>query len=879
MLPEPVAQRAFLPSWYEAQRRASILSRRYHGRLGRIGARFGLARDLLRLSIQSAALAIGDGRDRRRLHPSPRRFSGVFTMFSQDFRFALRMLVKHRGFTLTAVAILALGIGANTAIFSIVQAVLLRPLPFNQPDRIVRIFETNIRGAATVSPPNFVDWQIQNRTLEYMAAYNEAQMTLSGGAAPERIDAVFVGQAIFDVLGVQPLRGRGFADAEMRQGGPPAAILSHGLWQQRFGGDADALGKPLTIDAREHRIVGVMPPGFTFPDGIEVWLPLVLGEGDLRPGQRGAHYLNAIGRLKDGVSVAQAEADLAAIEQRLAAEYPQVQGWGIWLQPVIDSIIGEYRRPLWLLFGAVGFVLLIACANISNLLLARAAARRAEIGIRSALGAGRWRIVRQLLAESTILSLAGGAAGLILAVWMTRTMTPLLPDDVPRAAGIAIDPAVLLFTVLVSLVTGVLFGLTPALQATRDDLVSSLKESRREGAGGARSDVRKLLIAVEVALALVLLAGAGLALRSFDRLTGIDTGFDPGGTLAIDLVLPEASYPDSATIVRFYRDYLQAMSTQPGVTSAGAVAIPPLARSGYGGTFTLIGRPEPLEEPRMAVRAATPGYLETVGIPLRRGRTITPADTETSAPVAVISEAAAKMYWPGEDPIGQRIRIHVSAASREGEREIVGVVGDIKAGRIESAAAPLVYLPHAQYPFEFMTVFVRTAGEPAALAPMVRAQLSALDPDLAIGDIRPGAALIADAVAQPRFRMVLLTFFAMAALTLAALGLYGVMAYAVSQRRHEIGLRIALGAAPGDVVGMVLRQGMVPVVAGMAAGLAGAAGLTHVMRGLLYGVEPFDPLTFVGVSLLLLAVAALACYVPSRRAAAVDPLIAMRGNS
>ena len=877
MLPSGTADRAFLPAWFEAERRAALLRRRSRSLVGRARLRAGLVLTLFALSVQSAVLALDERRAMRRLDPPAHLFSGVFAMLSQDLRFALRMLFKYPGFTCTAVAVVALGIGANTAIFSIVQAVLLRPLPFAEPGRIVRVYETSVRGAATVSPPNFVDWRSLNRTFEHLAVYDEARMTLSSGAAPERVDVALAGQSMFDVLGVRPLLGRTFVDAEMRPGGPASVVIGHGLWQRRFGGDRAVVGRTLTIDAREHAVVGVMPRGLTFPDGVELWLPLVLDASDVRPGQRGAHYLNAIGRLKPGISRAQAEADLAAIEQRIALEHPQVQGWGIWVQPVLDSMVGEYRRPLWLLLGAVGFVLLIACANISNLLLARAASRRGEIGIRSALGAGRWRIVRQLLAESTILSVAGGAAGLMLAAWATRAAASLLPADVPRAASIGLDPRVLAFTVVVSLVTGLLFGIVPAIQATRDDLVSSLKEARREGTGGGR-DFRKALIAIEVALALVLLAGAGLALRSFDRLTGIDTGFEPRGTLAIDVVLPEATYPDSASVARFYREYLQALSSQPGVTSAGAVALPPLARSGYGGTFTLLGRPEPLEEPRMAVRAATPGYLEAAGIPLRRGRFITRGDTETSAPVAVITEAAAKQYWPGEDPVGQRIRIHVSAGTREREREIVGVVGDIRAGRIERAAGPLVYLPHPQYPFEFMTVFVRTDGDPMALAPMVRAQLAALDGEIAIGDIRPGTALVSDAVAQPRFRMILLTFFAVVALTLAALGLYGVMAYAVSQRRHEIGLRIALGATRGEVVGLVLRQGMVPVLAGMIAGLVGAAAVTHVMRGLLFGVEPFDPLTFAAVSLVLAAVAALACYLPSRRAATVDPLIAMRST-
>ena len=799
-------------------------------------------------------------------------------MLLQDLRFALRMLWKKPAFTLAAIAVLAISIGANTAMFSIVQQVLLRPLPFDQPERIVRINETTTRGRTTVSPPNFLDWQAQNRTFEFMAAYDETVMTLSGGAAPERLDAAMVGPDLFNVLGTRPLIGRTFSSDEGKAGGPRVVILGYGLWQRRFGGDPAVVGRSLTIDSQRYVVVGVMPRDFTFPDGFELWLPLVFKPFEVQAGQRGAHYIEAIGRLKPGVTREQAQADVAAIEQRIATQHPRVQGYGIWLQPVLDSIVGEYRRPLWMLLGAVACVLLIGCANISNLLLARGVSRRTELSVRMALGAGRWRIVRQLLAESTMLSMAGGAGGLLLATWSSNAMSALLPTDVPRGAVIDVDTGVLLFTTAVSVAAGILFGIAPALEASRGDVVTSLKDARRDGASGSRRGLRGMLVAAEVALALVLLAGAGLALRSFDRLNRIDTGFDGRGTLVLDLVLPDASYPDASSIVRFYQTYLEALSAQPGVTAAGAVAIPPLARSGFGGTFSLIGKPEPLEEPRMAVRAATPGYLEAARIPLRRGRLITSADHATAPQIAVITEAAARQYWPGEDPIGKRIQLHVWSISRDTAREIVGVVGDVRGGQIETPASPLVYVPHAQYPFEFMTVFVRTAGDPMALAPMVRAQLATIDPEIAIGKMRPGESLVAQAVAQPRFRMVLLAAFAGTALALAALGLYGVMSFVVSQRRGEIGLRMALGAPPGAVVGLVLQQGMLPVALGLAAGLAGAAAMTNVMRGLLFGIEPFDPLTFGGVSLLLAAVAALACYVPARRAASVDPLVALRNE-
>jgi putative ABC transport system permease protein len=872
--PPAIASRVFAPAWHDAVRRYAVRRRRARSRVSRAWLQVALAFSLAALTLQSLRVVMQERRANRSfaVPHSP----GVDPMLTQDLRFAARMLRKKPGFTLTAVAVLALTIGATTAIFSIVEDVLLRPLPFDEPERIVRVHETSPRGKVTVSPPNFVDWQAQNRTFSAMAAYDERAVTLFDGASPERIDAAVTGPDLFAVLGVPPLLGRTFTAEEARPDGPRVVVISHGLWQRRFGGDRRVLSASLTIDAERYAVIGVMPRGFSFPDGYDVWLPLAFTPSELRPTQRGAHYVEVIGRLQPGVSREQAEADVSAIEQQIARTNAPVQGYGIWLEPVFDAMVGEYRRPLWTLLGAVLCVLLIGCANISNLLLARASTRRTEMSVRAALGAGRWRIVRQLLAESTLLSIAGGATGLLLAVWSSEALTTLLPADVPRGPSVALDTRVLLFATAVSVLAGVLFGMAPALDAARGDLATSLKEARRDGGAQAGTRLRSTLVAVEVALAVMLLAGAGLALRSFDRLSRIDPGYDASGTLVADVVLPVASYPDDGSIVRFYERYIEALGAQAGVIAAGAVAIPPLARGGFGGTFTLIGKPEPQEEPRMQVRAATPGYLETVRVPLRRGRLLTSADRAGAPPVAVITEAAARKYWPGENPIGQRIRLHVSTSTREVEREIVGVVGDVRAGRIETAPAPMVYVPQAQYVFEFMTVFVRTSGDPMALAPAMRSQLAALDPQIAAGRIRRGDALVEQAIAQPRFRMILLVAFAATALVLAALGLYGVMAFAVSRRRNEIGLRIALGAERGEVIGLVLRQGMLPVAAGLAVGLAGALAATRLMRTLLFGIDPYDVPTFAAVVLLLPAVAALACYLPARRAAMVDPLVALR---
>jgi putative ABC transport system permease protein len=876
-LPPAVAARAFMPAWHEARRRHALRRRRARTRpLVRIWLAVALACTLVRFSVQCLRLALDERRERRRLDLAHRRPRGVDPMLMQDLRFAARMLWKNRGFTLTAVAVLALTIGATTAMFSIVQGVLLQPLPFAQPERIVRIHETNPRGRVTVSPPNFVDWQAQNRTFSAMAAYDEVVVTLFDGTSPERVDAALVGADMFDVLGVTPLVGRTFTRDEVRPNGPRVVVLGHALWQRLFGGRRDVLGTAVTIDAERYEVIGIMPRGFTFPDGYDLWLPLAFTASELRPNQRGAHYVEAVGRLEPGVTREQAQADVSAIEQQIAQVSDKVQGYGIWVEPIFDATIGEYRRPLWMLLGAVVCVLLIGCANISNLLLARASTRRSEMSVRAALGASRWRIVRQLLAESTLLSLAGGAAGLLLALWTSRTLATLLPSDVPRSPSVTLDTAVLVFATAISILAGIVFGVMPALDASRGDLATSLREARRDGGGQSRQRLRATLVAAEVALAVVLLAAAGLALRSFERLSRIDPGFDGRGTLMMDLVLPAASYPDDESIVRFYQGYVERLAAQPGVISAGAVSAPPLGRGGFGGTFSLIGTPEPEEEPRSQVRAVTPGYLETVRIPLRRGRLLTAADRAGAPPVAVVTEAAARKYWPGADPVGQRIRLHVSTTAPEKEREIVGVVGDVRSGRIEAQPAPLVYVPHAQYVFEFMTVFARTGGDPMALAAAARTQLAALDPQIAPGRIVSADTLVERAVAQPRFRMRLLGAFAATALVLAALGLYGVMAFAVSQRRSEIGLRIALGAGRREVIGLVLRQGMMAVAAGMAVGLAGAFAFTRLMRTLLFDIEPFDPPTFASVLVLLAAVAAFACYVPARRAAAVDPLVALR---
>jgi putative ABC transport system permease protein len=862
LLSSEVRERCFLPTFYDLQ--SDYLTAAERATTGRrllltIVFRVRVIAVLLECGVRTA---VGAWRTRSRLSV-------------QDFTFAARMLWKSPGVTAAALTALALGIGANTAIFSVVYAVLLRPLPYQDPSRIVQIHETARRGLQAVAPPNFLDWKAQTRTLESLAAFQDGTMTL-GGQSPERLDAGFVGAEVFPVLGVHPMLGRAFASDDERPHGPRVVMLGHGLWQRRFGGDRSVVGRMLPFDGYDYQVVGVMPRGFTFPGDIELWFPLVLDERDTNDSQRGAHYLDVVGRLKPGVTIEQAQDDLTAIEQRIAVRFANVQGSGVWAQPLLEAMVGHVRRPLVLLLGAVGFVLLVACANVSSLLLARATGRRAEIALRSALGASRWRIVRQLLIESLMLSTVGGLVGVLAATWGVRVLGTMLPGDLPRTEMVGVNGLVLAFSIALSMVAGLVFGVAPAVYASVPDLSSFLKESGREGRL-ARSRRRSLdvLIAAEVALALVLLAGASLTARSFVRLNNVAPGFDASSVLALSVALPTGRYEARATVSQFYRTFTEQLAAQPGVLSAGGVMRPPLSNSGFGGTFTIMGRDEGPDQ-RMQVRPVTPGYLETLRIPLRRGRLFTPADRETSANVVIITEEAARRFWPGDDPIGKRIRIHVSMGVREREREIVGVVGDVKLRTLEAAAPPVAYVPHAQYVSEEMTLFVRSAGDPIALVPLVKATLAAIDREVALADVGPADNLMSVAVAPARFRMLMMGLFALVALALAVVGLYGVMAYTVGQRRQELGVRAALGAESSTLLRLVLREGLTPVAIGIAIGLAGAATLTRLMSTLIFEINVFDPFTFAAVPVLLAMVAAVACYLPARRATRVDPLIALR---
>ena len=865
LVPIELRERVFDPAVDDARRERRVRRRRASHALSRAGADALFAWRVIAAAIECRAF------DRPPVRPP------MISMIRQDLIFALRMLRKAPGFTLAAVLAIALGIGANTAIFTVVKQVLLQPLPYPEAHRIVDVNEWSRGQPSAVSPPNGRDWRTGNQTLEALAFYSDQVLTLSGGDQPARVFAGLVDARISDVMRVAPIAGRAFTDDDTRPSARPVAILGYDLWQRAFGGDRGIVSRQIVLEGEPVDVVGVMPRGYEFPAGSDLWIPLRFDEHALSDRQRGAHYVSAVGRLRPGVTAAQASADLDRIEQDLARRFPsQIGGYTVAAVPLLASMVSAVQQPLMVLFGAVAFVLLIACVNVSNLLLARATTRTGEIAVRSALGAGRGRLIRQLLAESVVLSLMGGVAGLLLASWGVKALMAVAPADLPRAGDVRIDAVVLVFSVAVSAVAGVVFGTVPAIVASRPDLTVFLRDARRDGRGGsARGRLRGALVAAQVALALILLAGAGLAIRSFQRLTHVDPGFRTANVLTFEISLPQATYATDASQIQFFRDYAERIRQLPAVAAVGAVVIPPVTRDGFGGSFTIYGRPENDDEGNAQVRSVLPGYMDALSIPLKAGRVFTTKDDESAPRVAIISETAARRYWPGENPIGKQLRLHVNEPSRR-PREIVGVVGDVRTRGMELVPVPVVYTPHAQYGPESMTMTVRGTGDPAALLPQLQAALAAMAPGVAMGRVRTMDDRVAANVAQPRFRTLLLTIFAGVSLVLAAVGLYGVVAFSVSQRRAELGLRIALGADPRRVLRLVLREGMTPVAIGILIGLGGAALLARVMRTLLFQTDPFDPLTLAAVASALACVGLAACYLPARRATRVDPMVALR---
>ena len=807
----------------------------------------------------------------------------------QDARHGLRSFLKTPGFVAVAVATLALGIGANTAIFSVVNAVLIRPLPYPSSERLITLWNKYPKmglSQAAISGPDFVDRSESSRVFEQVGAVTDASLNLTGGGDPERIRGVRVTAGLFQVLGVQPALGRAYRPEEDRPGAEPVVVVSHGLFERRFGGDRAWVGRSILLNGKNHTLVGVMPAGFAYPSPkTEMWVPLALSAEQVNPSQRGNEYLAAVARLKPGVTVAAAQTEMDRITVKILQDSPPGMrdyltnaGWGCVLVPLKENVVGDSGKALLVLLGAVGFVLLVACANVSGLQLARAATRQREIAIRTALGAGRWRLIRQLLTESLMLGAVGGALGVLVASWGVDLLIRIRPANLPRLEEVRLDSRVLLFSACLSILSAVISGLAPALRLSRTSPNEALKEGGRSATGGLKHlRLQRLLVVSQVALALVLLIGAGLMLRSFESLMKVDAGFEPKNVLTAYVSLPASKYPNPAARQAFFDQLVGKLGALPGVQDVAIGSLVPLAEGNWTASFFPEGR-EPAHgeaSPLTSVRLVSPGYFRTLGVPLRRGRDFSDHDDAKSPGVVVVDDAAARRLWPGEDPIGKRITFSDSSADATW-LSVVGVVGDIKDTALDREPMIHVYRPYAQRAVLGMFVALRTASSPAAILPSVRRELRLLDPEQPLYAVQTMQGYVEDSLAQPRLRFILIGLFASVALLLSALGVYAVISYAVGQRIQEIGIRMALGARKSDVVRLVIGQGLPLVLLGAGIGLLAALGLTRVLGSLLYGVTAHDPGTFATVSALLVLVALAACYLPARRAAGVDPLAALR---
>ena len=805
--------------------------------------------------------------------------------FLQDLRYGARTMRRSPGFTLVAVIALALGIGANTAIFSVVNAVLLRPLAYRDPQQLVTLLHN---GTAPVSAANYIDWRDQSRSFEAMAAAEYWSPNLTGTDQPEHLPGLQVTQNLIPMLGVDPLLGRVFLPGEDQKGSEYEVVLSYRLWQRRFDGDRNVLGRLINLNGKAYTVVGVMPPEFHFAPfwatHTELWVPLAFGD---HVHNRGGNSLRIFARMKPGVTLTQARAEIAAITGRLERQYPGTNRF-VKVTPLKENVVGKIETPLLVLLGAVGFVLLIACANVAHMLLARASARQKEIAVRSALGAGRARMVRQFLTENLLLAGAGGAAGLLIALGGTRALAALSPANLPRVEAVTIDSRVALFLFAVTILTGAVFGLAPALRASAVNLAGAMKEGGRGSSDGLRRNrLRSILVASEFALALMLLIGAGLMIRSFFALRSVDPGFNPHHVLSMVVSVAGSKESEPGRREIFYRQLLDRVRALPGVESAGGINHLPLAGDLWGWPFSIEGRPKPRpgESPSGVYRIIMPGYLATMRLPLIRGRDIAASDDSRAPGVVLINERAAATYWPGEDPIGKRITFDGDKNNPPMWLTIIGIVKDAKQYDWAGVPDPEVYLAALQNRdflgdsgshIAYITLVVRTSGDPASYASAVKETVWSFDRNLPTSEVFTMDHVVADANAEPRFEMLLLGVFAVVALVLAAVGIYGVMSYSVSRRTHEIGIRLSLGASRGEVLRMVVRQGMALALSGAVAGLIGALLLSRLLTGMLYGVRPNDPLTFGGVAALLGFVALLATYVPARRATRIDPMVALR---
>lgn len=802
--------------------------------------------------------------------------------FWQDLRYGFRALLRNPGFCGVAILALALGIGPNTAIFTMVNAVLLKPLPVPEPHRVVMIWGTMLKSGfdqLPVSGADYLDWKRQATSFDEMAAafaIPEYGLNVSGAGEPERVPAATASKEFLPALGIKPIAGRNFLSEEDRPGGAPAVLISNAFWQRRFHSDPSAIGRTLTVDGVPRTIVGVVPHELGEMVAADLWLPTAI---DPNNPERKNHNYGIVALLKPGVTVAQARAEMTVIAQRLERAYPASNtGWGITLFPMAEMFTGRIRPVLMILLGAVGLLLLIACSNLANLLLARAATREKEIAVRAALGAGRSRIVRQLLTESLVLAMAGGSLGLLLAIWSVHALRSVVPDMFPLLQHMSVDLPVLAFTLGLSIVTGLLFGVVPAWKSSNADLNTTLKEAggRSESAGGSHR-VRSFLLASQVALAVLLSVSAGLLLRSFVRVTAVNPGVRVAHILTMSLSLPELKYDTPVKRANFYRDLTERLQSLPGVRSAGAVLFLPLRvsmlsfRIGVNG-FQIQGRQRAPEgqEPMADYRMATPGYFNTIGIALRKGRLFDQHDDLGEKRVALINEAMVARHFPRENPLGQHI------ATGGTLMEIVGVVADAKLYGLDAPIEPAIYVPHMQHPGGSMGLAVQTEGDPAAIASAVRREILKLDPEQPISSVRTMERVLSDSLMLRRVSMLMLAVFASLALTLATVGIYGLTAYSVSRRTHEIGLRVALGASQAEILRLVVVRGLVTSLIGAAIGLAAALQLTRALSGMLYGVTATDPLVFAGVPLLLVAVSVIASYVPARKATRIDPLVALR---
>jgi predicted permease len=797
-----------------------------------------------------------------------------------DLRLGARRLRKAPGFTLVAALTLALGIGANSAIFSVVNSVLLKPLPFPRSDRLVGLFQVWEGKDDVFSAPNFLDVQKRSQTLDSAAAYDSHRFVLTNAGDPVSLIGAEVSDGFFETLQIAPLTGRTFSKDEHQPGKAKVIVLGYGLWQQRFAGDARVVGRTITIDSMPYEVVGVMPAGFEWPLESRFWVPSEYDESYTST-NRGAWVLEAMGRLKPGVSVSQARAEFAGLARQLEAEYPKFNAKvGMSVRPLLDALVGDSRKALLVILGAVGFVLLIACVNVANLVLARASAREDELAIRVALGAGRGRLVRQLVVESLLLACIGGAAGLALAMGGTRALVALRPAGIPRLDAIGVDATVLAFTAAAALVTGLLFGLVPAWQIVRrGSLADRLHERGRSGLSSKRSQrIRSVLVVAETALAVVLLSGAVLLIRSFAQLSRVDPGFLVGHAVTFGVGLPDVQYDTDEKRLVFYRALTERLRAVPGVTDVGAVLTIPPTPPTFNLTFGVTGRPDPPpgDEPAIEVRVADADYFRTMGISLRRGRAFSPEDRLGSTPVALLTESAVRKFFPGEDPIGKHIDLGWRRNKARVGGDIIGVVADVKSFGLDQASPPQIYMPLSQVPVDVMAFVVRTTTSEANLIAPIRAAVGASDPNLALNRVETLAEHVRKSIATPRFYMLLLAVFASVALALAAVGIFGVLSFLVTQRTREIGIRVALGAGRGTVVGLIIRQAVFLAGVGIALGLTGAVGLSRFLQAMLFELSPTDPLSLGLVAGGLLCVAALAAWWPARRAVAVDPLTALR---